>query len=77
LAARSTNGSIPWVSKASQLTHTLKNAKAASQLAAYITNKKSQLIAHKEAGQIPVLKSAVNSSAVKSDPVAEVRNRNG
>ena len=47
------------------------NAKAASQLAAYITNKKSQLIAHKEAGQIPVLKSAVASSAVKSDPVAE------
>ena len=48
-----------------------KNAKAASDLAAYITNKKSQLIAHKNAGQIPVLKSAVNSSAVKSDPVAE------
>lgn len=48
-----------------------KNAKAASDLAAYITNKKSQLIAHKEAGQIPVLKAAVNSSAVKSDPVAE------
>lgn len=48
-----------------------KNAKAASELAAYITNKKSQLIAHKEAGQIPVLKAAVNSNAVKSDPVAE------
>ncbi len=42
-----------------------------SELAAYITNKKAQLIAHKEAGQIPVLKAAVNSSAVKSDPVAE------
>lgn len=48
-----------------------KNAKAASDLAAYITNKKAQLIAHKEAGQIPVLKAAVNSSAVKTDPVAE------
>lgn len=48
-----------------------KNAKAASDLAAYITNKKSQLIAHKEAGQIPVLKAAVNSSAVQNDPVAE------
>lgn len=47
------------------------NAKAASELAAYITNKKAQLIAHKEAGQIPVLKSAVESSEVKSDPVAE------
>lgn len=48
-----------------------KNAKAASELAAYITNKKAQLIAHKEAGQIPVLKSAVNSSAVQNDPVAK------
>lgn len=47
------------------------NAKAASDLAAYITNKKAQLIAHKETGQIPVLKAAVNSSAVKNDPVAE------
>lgn len=47
------------------------NAKAAALLSAYITNKKSQLIAHKEAGQIPVLKSAISSSAVKSDPVAE------
>ncbi|WP_251717181.1 extracellular solute-binding protein [Lactobacillus agrestimuris] len=47
------------------------NAKAASDLAAYITNKKAQLIAHEEAGQIPVLKAAVNSSAVKNDPVAE------
>ncbi|WP_297816142.1 extracellular solute-binding protein [uncultured Lactobacillus sp.] len=47
------------------------NAKAASQLASFITNKKAQLIVHKEAGQIPVLKSAVNSQAVKSDPVAE------
>ena len=48
-----------------------KNAKAASELAAYITNKKAQLIAHKEAGQIPVLQAAVNSSAVQSDPVAK------
>ena len=48
-----------------------KSAKAASDLAAFITNKKSQLIAHKEAGQIPVLKSAVESSEVKSDAVAE------
>lgn len=48
-----------------------KNAKAASDLADYITNKKAQLIAHSKAGQIPVLKAAVNSSAVKSDPVAE------
>lgn len=48
-----------------------KNAKAASDLADYITNKKAQLIAHSKAGQIPVLKTAVNSSAVKSDPVAE------
>lgn len=47
------------------------NAKAASQLAAYITNKKSQLIAHEKAGQIPVLKSAVNSSAVQNDAVAK------
>lgn len=47
------------------------NAKAASDLAAYITNKKAQLIAHEEAGQIPVLKAAVNSSAVKNDAVAE------
>lgn len=46
------------------------NAKASSELAAYITNKKSQLIAHDKAGQIPVLKSAVASSDVKSDPVA-------
>ncbi|MBP2057323.1 arabinogalactan oligomer/maltooligosaccharide transport system substrate-binding protein [Lactobacillus colini] len=48
-----------------------KNAKAASDLAAYITNKKSQLIAHSEAGQIPVLKAAVNSSEVQNDPVAK------
>ncbi|MGQ5708465.1 extracellular solute-binding protein [Lactobacillus sp. PSON] len=48
-----------------------KNAKAASDLAAYITNKKAQLIAHDKAGQIPVLKAAVNSSAVKQDPVAD------
>ncbi|TSO26942.1 extracellular solute-binding protein [Lactobacillus sp. LL6] len=48
-----------------------KNAKAASDLAAYITNKKAQLIAHDKAGQIPVLKAAVNSSAVKKDPVAD------
>ena len=47
------------------------NAQAASDLAAYITNKKAQLIAHEEAGQIPVLKAAVNSSAVKNDAVAE------
>src|SRR5699024_1210422 len=47
-----------------------KNAKAASDLAAYITNKKSQLIAHKNAGQIPVLKSAATSIAGKSDPFA-------
>ena len=46
------------------------NAKASSELAAYITNKKSQLIAHDKAGQIPVLKSAVASSDVKNDPVA-------
>ena len=46
------------------------NAKASSELAAYITNKKSQLIAHDKAGQVPVLKSAVASSDVKSDPVA-------
>lgn len=46
------------------------NAKASSELAAYITNKKSQLIAHDKAGQIPVLKSAVASSDVNSDPVA-------
>ena len=48
-----------------------KNAKAASDLAAYITNKKAQLIAHKEAGQIPVLKSAVSSPEVQNDPVAK------
>ncbi|CCI84373.1 maltose ABC transporter permease [Lactobacillus pasteurii DSM 23907 = CRBIP 24.76] len=48
-----------------------KSAKAASELASYITNKKAQLIVHEHAGQIPVLKSAVESSAVKSDPVAE------
>ncbi len=48
-----------------------KNAKAATELAAYITNKKSQLIAHKNQGQIPVLKEAVNSSAVKNDAVAQ------
>lgn len=47
------------------------NAKASSELAAYITNKKAQLIAHDKAGQIPVLKSAVASSDIKSDPVAE------
>lgn len=47
------------------------NAKASAQLAAYITNKKAQLIAHDKAGQIPVLKAAVNSSDVKSDNVAE------
>jgi len=47
-----------------------KNAKAASELSTYITNKQAQLIAHKEAGQIPVLKSAINSPEVKSDPVA-------
>jgi arabinogalactan oligomer/maltooligosaccharide transport system substrate-binding protein len=47
------------------------NAKASSELAAYITNKESQLIAHDKAGQIPVLKSAVVSSDIKSDPVAE------
>lgn len=48
-----------------------KNALAASKLAAFITNKKSQLIAHSEAGQIPVLKSAVNSSEIQNDPVAK------
>ena len=48
-----------------------KSAKAASELASYITNKKAQLIVHEHAGQIPVLKTAVESSAVKSDPVAE------
>ena len=40
-------------------------------MGAYITNKKSQLIAHEKAGQIPVLKSAVNSSAVQNDAVAK------
>lgn len=48
-----------------------KNPKAASELAAYITNKKAQLIAHKEAGQIPVLKEAINDPAVKKDSVAD------
>ncbi|MDK6528505.1 extracellular solute-binding protein, partial [Klebsiella pneumoniae] len=47
------------------------NAKASAQLAEYITNKKAQLIAHDKAGQIPVLKAAINSSDVKSDSVAE------
>lgn len=47
-----------------------KDAKAASELSTYITNKQAQLITHKEAGQIPVLKSAINSPEVKSDPVA-------
>lgn len=48
-----------------------KNAKAASELAAYITNKKAQLIAHSKAGQIPVLKAAVNDPAVTKDPTAK------
>lgn len=47
------------------------NAKAAAELAAYVTNKKAQLIAHREAGQIPVINSAINDPAVKNDPVAE------
>lgn len=51
-----------------------KNAKAASDLAAYITNKKAQLIAHDKAGQIPVLKEALKDSSVTSDPVAEAVN---
>ena len=48
-----------------------KNPKAAAELAAFITNKKSQLIVHKNAGQIPVLKEAVNDPEVKKDPVAD------
>ncbi|GFZ26434.1 extracellular solute-binding protein [Lactobacillus corticis] len=48
-----------------------KYAKASTLLAAYITNKKSQLIAHEHAGQIPVLKAALKDSSVTSDPVAE------
>ncbi|WP_027825243.1 extracellular solute-binding protein [Lactobacillus psittaci] len=47
------------------------NAKASAQLAAFITNKKAQLIAHDKAGQIPVLKTAINSSDIKNDSVAE------
>lgn len=47
------------------------NAKASAQLAAFITNKKAQLIAHDKAGQIPVLKAAINSSDIKNDNVAE------
>ncbi|MDO4912766.1 MAG: extracellular solute-binding protein [Lactobacillus sp.] len=48
-----------------------KNAKAAMSLAQYITNTKSQLIAHKNIGDIPVSKAAMKNSQVTSDPVAE------
>ncbi|WEV36908.1 extracellular solute-binding protein [Lactobacillus sp. ESL0677] len=47
-----------------------KYPKAAAELAAFITNKKAQLITHKAAGQIPVLKSAITAPEVKNDPVA-------
>ncbi|WEV51030.1 extracellular solute-binding protein [Lactobacillus sp. ESL0731] len=48
-----------------------KYPKAAAELAAFITNKKAQLISHKQAGQIPVLKSAVSDPEITNDAVAD------
>lgn len=47
------------------------NAKNATLLAAFITNKAAQLVAHKEAGQIPVNKAAQASDEIKNDDVAK------
>ena len=48
-----------------------KDQKAATALAKYITNEKSQLVVYNKSGQVPVDKTAQKSSAVTSDKAAQ------